>query len=102
MTTVFWDAKSILINNKNKGVTIIVQCYDDQAKQLKDAVKEKRRKWTKSVLLLHTIAPVHTSNVTAVHGCGLHTLKHHIYSPDLHRILIFSQNIKYAVKGKES
>lgn len=87
MATVFWDTEGILlIDYKDKGVSITGEYYADLLRQLKTAIKEKRRgKLTKGVLLLHDNAPVHKSRVAmaALYHCGFEMLNHPPYSPDL-------------------
>lgn len=87
MATVFWDTEGILlIDYKDRGVTITGQYYASLLDRLKEAIKEKRRgKLSKGVLLLHDNAPVHTCHVAtaAIHRCGFEKLNHPPYSPDL-------------------
>ena len=65
MATVFWDSKGIiLIDYKPAGTSITVEYYANVIKQLRVAIKEKRRgKLAAGVLLLHDNAPVHKSRV---------------------------------------
>ena len=65
MATVFWDSKGIiLIEYKPAGTSIIGEYYANVIKQLRVAIKEKRRgKLAAGVLLLHDNAPVHKSQV---------------------------------------
>ena len=71
MVTVFWDSKGIiLIDYKPAGTSITVEYYANVIKQVRAAIKEKRRgKLAACVLLLHDNAPVHKSRVaqTAIH-----------------------------------
>ncbi|XP_063394736.1 histone-lysine N-methyltransferase SETMAR-like [Cydia fagiglandana] len=87
MATIFWDCEGkLLIDYKEKGVNITGQCYTNILRQLKDAIKEKRRgKLTKGVLLLCDNAPVHTAHIAkaAIVECGFETATHPPYSPDL-------------------
>lgn len=87
MATVFWDSKGILlIEYKNKGVSITAASYAITLRNLKEAIKEKRRgKLTAGVLLLHDNAPVHTARVAkaAARACGFEEINHPPYSPDL-------------------
>lgn len=87
MATIFWDTEGILlIDYKERGVSITGEYYASLLDRLKEAIKEKRRgKLTKGVLLLHDNAPVHTSHVAtaAIHRCGFEQLRHPPYSPDL-------------------
>lgn len=87
MATVFWDSEGILlIDYKDKGVSITGEYYASILERLKEAIKEKRRgKLTKGVLLLHDNAPVHKSRVAlaALHKVGFEIVNHPPYSPDL-------------------
>ena len=68
MATVFWDSKGIiLIDYKPAGTSITGEYYVNVIKQLRVAIKEKRRgKLAAGVLLLHDNAPVHKSRVAQV------------------------------------
>ncbi|XP_045457302.1 histone-lysine N-methyltransferase SETMAR-like [Melitaea cinxia] len=87
MATVFWDSEGILlIDYKDKGVSITGEYYASILERLKEAIKEKRRgKLTKGVLLLHENAPVHKSHVAlaALLKVGFDILNHSPHSPDL-------------------
>ena len=88
MATVFWDSKGIiLIDYKPAGTSITGEYYANVIKQLKVAIKEKRRgKLAAGVLLLHDNAPVHKSRVAqaAIRECQVRAVKSPaIYSPDL-------------------
>ena len=87
MATVFWDSKGIiLIDYKLAGTSITGEYYANVIKQLRVAVKEKRRgKLAAGVLLLHDNAPVHKSRVAqaAIRECKFEQLNHPPYSPDL-------------------
>ena len=87
MATVFWDSKGIiLIDYKPAGTSITGEYYANVIKQLRAAIKEKRRgKLTAGVLLLHDNAPVHKSRVAqaAIRECKFEQLNHPPYSPDL-------------------
>ena len=106
MATLFWDTEGILlIDYKDKGVTITGEYYAGLLQRLKEAVKEKRRgKWTKGVLPLHDNAAVHKSNVAlaALHNCGFQMLYHPPYSPDLapSDYYLFP-NMKKELRGKK-
>ena len=80
MTTVFWDAKGIiLIDYKPAGTSITGEYYANVIKQLRIAIKEKGRgKLAADVLLLHDNAPVHKSRVAqaAIHECKFEQLNH--------------------------
>jgi histone-lysine N-methyltransferase SETMAR len=106
MATDFWDTESILlIDYKDKGVTITGEYYARLLEQLKEAVKEKRRgKCSKGVLLLHDNAPVHMSNVAmkAMHKCGFQMLNYPPYSPDLALCDYYLfPNMKKDLRGKK-
>ena len=79
MATVFWDSKGIiLIDYKPSGTSITGEYYANVIKQLRVAIKEKRRgKLAAGVLLLHDNAPVHKSRVAqaAVRECKFEQLK---------------------------
>ena len=85
MATVFWDSKGIiLIDYKPAGTSVTGEYYANVIKQLRVAIKEKRRgKLAAGVLLLHDNAPVYKSRVAqaAIHECE--QLNHLPYSPDL-------------------
>lgn len=87
MATVFWDSKGILlIEYTKKGESITAASYATTLRNLREAIKEKRRgKLTAGVLLLHDNAPVHTARVAkaAVRDCGFEEINHPPYSPDL-------------------
>lgn len=87
MATVFWDSEGILlIDYKEKGVSITGEYYATILERLREAIKEKRRgKLSRGVLLLHDNAPVHKSRVAlaALHKVGFDILNHPPYSPDL-------------------
>lgn len=87
IATVFCDSEGLLlIDYKDKGVSITGVYYASILKWLQEAIKEKRRgKLTKGVLLLHDNAPVHKSRVAmaALHKVGFDILEHPAYSLDL-------------------
>ena len=87
MATVFWDSKGIiLIDYKPAGTSITGEYYANVIKQLRVAIKEKRRgKLAAGVLLLHDNAPVNKSRVAqaAIRECKFKQLNHAPYSPDL-------------------
>ncbi|CAH1257192.1 SETMAR [Branchiostoma lanceolatum] len=87
MASVFWDSEGvIMINYLQKGQTINGEYYASELRQLKAAIKEKRRgKLRAGVLLLQDNAPVHTAHVSvaAATQCGFELLPHPPYSPDL-------------------
>ena len=67
MATVFWDSKGIiLIDYKPAGTSVTREYYANVIKQLRVAIKEKRRgKLAAGVLLLHDNAPVHIQSCTS-------------------------------------
>ena len=76
----------ILIDYKPAGTSITGEYYANVIKQLRVAIKEKRRgKLAAGVLLLHDNAPVHKSRVAqaANRECKFEQLNHPPYSPDL-------------------
>lgn len=87
MATVFWDSKGILlIEYTKKGESITAASYATTLRNLREAIKGKRRgKLTAGVLLLHDNAPVHKARVAkaAVRECGFEEITHPPYSPDL-------------------
>ena len=87
MTTVFWDSKGIiLIDYKPAGISITREYYANVIKQLRFAIKGKRRgKLAAGVVFLHNNAPVHKSRdaQAAIHECKFEQLNHPPYSPDL-------------------
>ena len=64
--SIFWDQDGILlINYLPKGQTINAQYYSSLLVQVKDILKEKRRrKVSKGVLFLHVKAPAHRELAT--------------------------------------
>ena len=67
MATVFWDSKGIiLIDYKPAGTSITGEYYANVIKQLRVAIKEKRRgKLAAGVRLLHDNAPMHVQSCTS-------------------------------------
>lgn len=105
MATVFWDSKGILlIEYMKRGDTIKAASYVTTLRNLREAIKEKRRgKLTAGVLLLHDNAPVHTARVSkaAVRQCGFEEINHAPYSPDLAPSDYFLfPNLKKDLRGK--
>ena len=104
MATVFWDSKGIiLIDYKPAGTSITGEYYANVIKQLRVAIKEKRRgKLAAGVLLLHDNAPVHKSRVAqaGIRECKFKQLNHPPYSPDLapSDYYLF-QNLKSRLRG---
>jgi len=87
LASIFWDQDGILlIDYLPKGQTINAQYYLSLVVQLKDILKEKRRrKFTKVVLFLHDNVPAHRALATQKKLAyrGFHCLDHPPYSPDL-------------------
>ena len=87
MATVFWDSKGIiLIDYKPAGTSITGEYYANVIKQLRVAIKEKRRgKLAAGVLLLHDNVLVHKFRVAqaTIRECKFEQLNHPPYSPDL-------------------
>jgi len=87
LTSIFWDQDGILlIDYLPKGQTINVEYYSSLLVQLKDILKEKRRrKFTKEDLFLHDNAPAHWALATQKKLVyqGFQCLVHPPYSPDL-------------------
>ena len=83
----FWDQDGILlIDYLLKGQTINAEYCSSLLVQLKDILKEKRRrKFTKGVLFLHDNAPAHRALATQkkLAYLGFQCLGHPPYSPDL-------------------
>ena len=76
MATVFWI---ILIDYKPAGTSVTGEYYANVIKQLRVAIKEKRRgKLAAGVLLLHDNAPAHKSRVAqaAIRECKFEQLNH--------------------------
>ena len=78
MATVFWGSKGIiLIDYKPAGTSMTGDYYANVNKQLRVAIKEKRRgKLAAGILLLHDNAPVHKSGVAqaAIRECKFEQL----------------------------
>ena len=87
MASVFWDSRDIImIDYLQKGQTINGAYYAEELRQLRAAIKDKRRgKLRAGVLMLQDNAPAHTSRVAvaAAAECGFELLPHPPYSPDL-------------------
>ena len=74
-----------MIDYLEQGETINGEYYASELRQLKDAIKEKRRgKLRAGVLLLQDNAPVHTSQVAVAQAatCRFELLPRAPYSPD--------------------
>lgn len=106
MATIFWDCEGILlVDFKERNTTVTGEYYAFLLRQLRDAIKDKRRgKLSRGVLLLHDNAPVHTSAVSkaAIRECGFTELDHPPYSPDLapSDYYLFSK-LKSDLRGKK-
>jgi len=75
-----------MTNYLSKGFTVTGAYYANELRELREALKSKRRgKLRRGVLLLHDNAPAHTAGVaTSVAAeCGYELLPHPPYSPDL-------------------
>jgi len=87
LASIFWDQDGVLhIDYLPKGQTINAEYYSYLLVQLKDILKEKRRrKVTKGVLFLHDNAPAHRALATQkkLAYLGFQCLHHSPYSPDL-------------------
>jgi len=87
MATVFWDADGIvLVDYLEHGSTITGPYYTDQVGQVREALKEKRRRKLRRGVLFHQDnAPAHTSSpaLAAIRNAGFELLRHPPYSPDL-------------------
>ena len=87
MITVFWDSEGIiLIDYKPAGTSITGEYYANAIKQLRVAIKDKRRgQLAAGVILLHDNAHVHKSRVAqaAIRECKFEQLNDPPYSPDL-------------------
>ena len=87
LISIFWDQDSILlIDYLPKGQTINAEYYSFLLVQLKDILKDKRRrKFTKGVLFLHENAAAHRALLTQkkLAHLGFRLLDHLPYSPDL-------------------
>jgi len=85
--SIFWNQDAILlIDCLPKGQTINAEYYSSLLVQLKDILKEKRRrKVTKEVLFLHDNAPVHQAlaNEKKLAYLSFQCIDHPPYSPDL-------------------
>ena len=75
-----------MIDYLQRGQTITGQYYAQELRQLREAIKEKRRgKLRAGVILLQDNAPVHNSQiaVTTAAECGFELLPHPPYWPDV-------------------
>lgn len=87
MATVSWDKDGVLlVEYMEHKKTITGDAYASTLRNLREAIKEKRRGMlTSGVLLLHDNAPVHKclKSATALKECGFIELNHPPYSPYL-------------------
>ena len=87
MASVFWDSKGVVfVDYLPKGQTINGEYYANLLRQLREAIKEKRRgKLTKGVLFHQDNAPSHKAAIATatIHDCGFDLIQHPPYSPDL-------------------
>jgi len=85
--SVFWDAEGvIMVDYLQKGQTINGEYYAHELRNLREAIKNKRRgKLRRVVLLLQNNAPAHTdqTSLQAAANCGFRILPHPACSPDL-------------------
>ena len=75
-----------MTNYLSKGSTVTGAYYANELRELREALKSKRRgKLRRGVLLLHDNAPAHTAGVPAsvAAECGYVLLPHPPYSPGL-------------------
>ena len=87
MTTVFWDAKGVIMLDFLPKRSIITEVnYAKVLDQLKTAIRDKRRgKLSKGVLLQQHNARVHTCKVAmdAIERNGYELIRRPAHSPDL-------------------
>ncbi|UYV72345.1 hypothetical protein LAZ67_9002716 [Cordylochernes scorpioides] len=87
MLSVFWDSEGvILLDFLNKGQTITGDYYSNLVKQLREAIKEKRRgKLSRKIVYHQDNAPSHRSlqAMATIYDSGFELLPHAPYSPDL-------------------
>ncbi|UYV70650.1 hypothetical protein LAZ67_8000166 [Cordylochernes scorpioides] len=85
--SVFWDSEGVLLLDfLNKGQTITDNYYANLVKQLREAIKEKRRgKLSRKIVYHQDNAPSHRSlqAMAAIYDSGFELLPHAPYSPDL-------------------
>ena len=106
MAIIFWDSEGILmIDYKDKGVTITGEYYSNVLTRLKESIKEKRRgKLSQGVMLLHDNAPVHISRqvIATIDTLGFDVNNHPPYSPDLAPSDYFLfPNLKKDLRGRQ-
>ena len=106
MASIFWDDEGvIMVDYLKKGQTINGEYYANELRNLREAIKNKRRgKLRRGVWLLQDNAPVHTAqtSVQAATSCGFRILPHPAYSPDLapSDFYLFP-NLKTELRGKK-
>ncbi|UYV62215.1 hypothetical protein LAZ67_1008243 [Cordylochernes scorpioides] len=87
MVSVFWDSEGVLLLDfLNKGQTINGNYYANLVKQLREAIKEKRRgKLSRKIVYHQDNAPSHRSlqAMAAIYDSVFELLPHAHYSPDL-------------------
>jgi len=87
MASVFWDSEGVLmIDCLERGKTVTGVYYAELIRELRSAIKEKRReKLSHGVLLHQDNAPAHTAAVVmaAFPECGFELLSQPPYSPEL-------------------
>ncbi|UYV78083.1 hypothetical protein LAZ67_16000046 [Cordylochernes scorpioides] len=87
MVSVFWDSEGVLlIDFLNKGQTITGNYYANLVKQLREAIKEKRRgKLSRKIVYHQDNAPSHRSlqAMATIYDSGFELLPHAPHSPDL-------------------
>ena len=92
-----------MIDYKPAGTSVIGEYYANVIKQLRVAIKEKRRgQLAAGVLLLHDNAPVHKFRVAhaAIRECKFEQLNHPPYSPDLApSVYYLFRNLKSHLRG---
>ncbi|UYV70868.1 hypothetical protein LAZ67_8000923 [Cordylochernes scorpioides] len=87
MVSVFWDSEGVLLLDfLNKGQTITGDYYENLVKQLREAIKEKRRgKLSRKIVYHPDNAPSHRSlqAMATIYDSGFELLPHAPYSPEL-------------------
>ncbi|UYV80644.1 hypothetical protein LAZ67_19001202 [Cordylochernes scorpioides] len=87
IVSVFWDSEGVLLLDfLNKGQTITGNYYANLVKQLREAIKEKRRgKLSRKIVYHHDNAQSHRSlqAMAVIYYSGFEPLPHAPYSPDL-------------------
>jgi len=106
MATIFWDTDGvIMIDYLPPKTTITGQYYATVIRNLRSAIKEKRRgKLSQRVLLLHDNAPAHASRVAqqALRESNFMELPHPPYSPDLAPSDFFLfRHLKKVLRGRQ-